>query len=99
MKLNEKLLKKKKKKLENLHKNNNIDKINNEDFGERMKKINLEESDDNEEDFEIENKIKKLENQKEYKKNKYNKEKEKEQLLKNKRVLASHNKLAKIKYK
>ena len=97
MKLNEKLMNKKKKKLENLHRNN-FNKVNNEDFGERMKKINLEESDD-EDDFEIENKIKRLENQKEYKKNKIKKEKEHEQLLKNKRVLASHNRLAKIKYK
>ena len=97
MKLNEKLMNKKKKKLENLHRNN-FNKVNNEDFGERMKKINLEESDDGD-DFEIENKIKRLENQKEYKKNKIKKEKEHEQLLKNKRVLASHNRLAKIKYK
>ena len=97
MKLNEKLMKKKKKKLENFHRNN-LDEVNNENFGERMKNINLEESDD-EEDFEIENKIRKLENKKEYRKNKLNKEKEQEQLLKNKRVLASHNKLAKIKYK
>ena len=64
-----------------------------------MKKINLEESEDDEEDFEIENKIRKLEKQKEIKKNKIDKEKETQQLLKNKRVLASHNKLAKIKYK
>ena len=98
LKLNEKLMKKKKKKLENFHQNN-FNKINNEDFGERMKKINLEESDDEEQDFEIENKIRKLEKQKEIKKNKNIKQKETEQLLKNKRVLASHNKLAKIKYK
>ena len=96
MKLNEKLVKKKKKRLDNFHRSN-FDKVNNEEFGERMKNMDLEESD--EEDFEIENKIRKLENQKEYKKNKANKEKEQEQLLKNKRVLASHNKLAKIKYK
>ena len=96
MKLNEKLMKKKKKRLDNFHRRN-FDKVNNEEFGERMKNMDLEESD--EEDFEIENKIRKLENQKEYKKNKANKEKEQEQLLKNKRVLASHNKLAKIKYK
>ena len=96
MKLNEKLLNKRKKKLESFHRNN-FDKVNNEEFGERIKDINLEESD--EEDFEIENKIKKLENQKEFKKNKINKEKEQEQLLKNKRILATHNKLAKIKYK
>ena len=95
MKLNEKLLNKRKKKLESFHRNN-FDKVNNEEFGERIKDINLEESD--EEDFEIENKIKKLENQKEFKKNKINKEKEQEQLLKNKRILATHNKLSKIKY-
>ena len=89
-------MKKKKKRLDNFHRSN-FDKVNNEEFGERMKNMDLEESD--EEDFEIENKIRKLENQKEYKKNKANKEKEQEQLLKNKRVLASHNKLAKIKYK
>jgi ribosome biogenesis protein ENP2 len=97
MKLNEKLMKKKKKKLDNFHKNN-YNEANNENFGERMKNIDLEESDD-EDDFEIENKIRKLENKKEYRKNKLNKEKEHEELLKNKRVLASHNKLAKIKYK
>ena len=91
-------MKKKKKKLENFHQNN-FNQINNENFGERMKKINLEESEDEEEDFEIENKIRKLEKQKEIKKNKIDKEKETQQLLKNKRVLASHNKLAKIKYK
>jgi len=98
MKLNEKLMKKKKKKIDNLHRHYS-NKENNEDFGERLKNINLEESDDNEDEFEIENKIRKLENQKEYKKNKINKEKENEKLLKNKRVLASHNRLAKIKYK
>ena len=48
LKLNEKLMKKKKKKLENFHQNN-FNQINNENFGERMKKINLEESEDEEE--------------------------------------------------
>ena len=91
-------MKKKKKKIDNLHRHYS-NKENNEDFGERLKNINLEESDDNEDEFEIENKIRKLENQKEYKKNKINKEKENEKLVKNKRVLASHNRLAKIKYK
>ena len=77
---------------------NNFEKINNEDFGERMKNKKNEES-DSEEDYEIENKIKKLENQREYKKNKIMKENENEQLMKNKRIVGSHNRLTKIKYK
>ena len=97
LRLNEKLLRKKKKRVESLHRNN-FDKVNNEDFGERMKNKINEES-DSEEDYEIENKIKKLENQREYKKNKIIKENENENLMKNKRIVGSHNRLTKIKYK
>ena len=90
-------MRKKKKRVESLHRNN-FDKINNEEFGDRIKNI-IEEESDSEEDYEIENKIKKLENQKEYRKNKKIKDYENEKLMKNKRVVASHNRLAKIKYK
>ena len=97
LRLNEKLLRKKKKRVEKMHRNN-FDKINNEEFGERMKN-NMGEDSDSEDDYEIENKIRKLENKKEFKKNKRIIESENEKLMQNRRILASHNKFAKIKFK
>ena len=97
VKLNEKLLTKKKKRVESLHRYN-FGKSCNKEFGERIKNKNDEES-DNEEDYIIENKIKKLEKKKEYNKNKKIKENENEDLLKNKRIVGSHNKINQIKYK
>ena len=93
----EKLLRKKRKRIEKLHRNE-FDKINNEEFGERLKGKN-DESDDEEEDYEIENEIKRLENKKEYQKNKKEKENQNKLLLKNRRLLSSQNKFNKIKYK
>ena len=97
LKLNEKLLKKKKKRVESLHRNN-FDKINNREFGERIKN-EIDEESNSEEEYIIENKIKKLENQKEYKKNKRIKDNKNEVLLKNKRIVGSYNSLTKIKNK
>ena len=96
LRLNEKLLQKKKKRVEKLHGNN---MKNEEEFGERLKNEEKEELEDDEEDYEIENKIKRLKEKKEYQ-NKKNEQKEgKLKLMKNKRILASQDKLAKVKYK
>ena len=94
LKLNEKLLQKKRKKIQKFHKGYDID--NNENFEERLNKNELEE-DDNEQEFEIENKIRSLENKKAYNKEKNKKQKQNEELMKGRRIAASINQLSKQK--
>ena len=94
IKLNEKLLQKKREKSKKLKLNFNEE--NESDFNERLKN-NFDEND--EDIFEIQNKIKKLENKKEIQKNKKNKLNEKINLLKNKRIIANISQLNKNKFK
>ena len=93
LKLNDKLLQKKRKKIQKFHQGYNED--NNDNFEERLNKNKSEE--DEEEVFELENKIKKLQNKKEYNKEKNKKLEKNQNLIKGRRIGASLNQLSKVK--
>ena len=95
MRLNQKLLNKKRQKVNKMYSGYD-DEEHDVDFDKRIKSNIEKEEEDDEEEFEIESKIRKLEGMKAHKKEKYAQMKKEKELTKGKRLVGGLNKLSKV---